>query len=166
MGWNRDGRVARVLVGGAAICVGVRAPPTSCVRSLDDDLVEELGFAGPVVESGAPADRGTADVDARQEVAALAAAGAAPRSLWCRRVDNQPLTIGVARVDPEARNNTTDAISRGRPISRRAITHSTCAFTSAGSTASIPTAAVLPGAGGCVSRDGAALQCGGDLSRG
>jgi hypothetical protein len=27
-----------------------------------DDLVEELGLAGPVVESGAAADQGTADL--------------------------------------------------------------------------------------------------------
>jgi hypothetical protein len=60
--------VVRRLVGSAAICPAVEAPPTMLLPGLSgfsdqsaDDLVEGLGLAGLVVESGAAADQGTAD---------------------------------------------------------------------------------------------------------
>jgi hypothetical protein len=55
-------RVVGGLVGGAAIGVGVAAPPpTWRVSEQPADLVEGLGLAGLLVEPGAAADHGTAD---------------------------------------------------------------------------------------------------------
>ncbi len=52
-------RVVRVLVGGAAIRMGIGPCPVSDQSA--DDLVEGLGLAGLVVEPSAAADQGTAD---------------------------------------------------------------------------------------------------------
>jgi hypothetical protein len=59
-------RVVRVLVGGAAIRMGVG--PCAVSDQSADDLVEGLGLAGLVVEpSAAAADQGTADDGTRPE---------------------------------------------------------------------------------------------------